>query len=113
MAQHTFGGVRFYTEQQDGTSVFVWPEEDVLVVEHIDGSDTDIVHHLGRKGTQEVALAIVVAQANWASFLALRGQTLTLALIGNATRLATLRKIDNARWHEAGAFYRATATWVG
>lgn len=113
MANNTFGGVRFYTEQQDGTSVPIWPEEDVLVVEHIDGSDTDIVHHLGRKGTQEVGLAISVAQANWASFLALRGQTLTLALIGNATRLATLKKIDNARWHEASGYYRLTATFLG
>ena len=71
------------------------------------------MHHLGKRGTQEVSYAVSVAQANWAGFLALRGQTLTLALIGNPTRLATLKKIDNARWHEASGFYRLTATFLG
>lgn len=113
MANHTFGGVRFYTEQQDGTSVPIWPEEDVLVVEHIDGSDDDIVHHLGKRGTQEVAYALSVESADWASFRALRGQTLTLALIGNATRLATLKKLENVRWHESAGKYRLTATFLG
>lgn len=110
---NTFGGVAFYQEQQQGTSVVVWPDEYVTAVEHIPGSDTDIVQHLGKRGLTEVALAIIVTSANWAAFLGQRGQTSTLALIGNATRQATLTKLDNVRWFEQTGIYKLTATWLG
>lgn len=113
MANHTFAGVQFHTEQQEGTSVPIWPRESVAAVEHIPGSDTDIVQHLGKRGAQEVTFPIVVTQANWAGFVALQGQTGTLALIGNSSRSATLTKLQNARWFESEAIYKVQATWLG
>lgn len=110
---NTFGGVAFYQEQQDATSVVVWPRESVIAVEHIPGSDTDVAQHLGRRGLQEVTIPVVVRQANWAAFVALQGQTATLALIGNANRSATLTRIQNARYFEREGIYKAQATWLG
>lgn len=113
MANHTFMGVQFHTEQQEGTSVPVWPDEEIVVVEQIEGSDDAIVHHLGRKAGQEFSLPLVVRQANWSAFSGLRGQTGTLALIGNATRQATLTKLTGGRFFAHEGFYKVTATWVG
>lgn len=103
----------FHTEQQDATSVPIWPVEYLTVVEHIPGSNDDVVHHLGRKGVQEVTIAIVVPGANWAAFSALQGQTAALNLIGNSSRQATLTKLANARWFQREAVYKAQATFLG
>lgn len=115
VGDNTFGGVSLGQEQQDGISVLIWPAEDVLAVEHIPGGSVDVVQHLGRLGTQEVQIPVVVAAGDWAGFTALQGTTATLSLIGNATRSATLRKIDRARFFANGDsdFYKAVATFVG
>ncbi len=113
MAIHTFGGVRFHTEQQELTSVPLWPSETVLAIEHVPGGDTDVIQNLGKRGAQTVPLAIVVTAANWGAFVALHGQAATLALIGNPTRLATLTQLSNVRWFEATGIYKLQATWVG
>lgn len=110
---NTFGAIPFHQEQQDGLSVAIWPSEQVTAVDHVPGSDTDVVQHLGRRGAVEVTLPVIVREANWSAFLALRGQTAALALIGNGSRQATLTKVANARWFEAEAFYRCQATWLG
>lgn len=112
MANNTFNGVQFYQEQQEGTSVLIWPKEHITAVEHIPGSDTDIVQHLGNRGVLEASFPLVVKQANWAALNALVGQTLTLALIGNSTRTATLKKLS-ARWFEREAIYKGSITFEG
>jgi hypothetical protein len=110
---HSFAGVAFQTEQQDMTSVPIWPRESVVAVEHIPGGDLDIVQHLGKRGAVEVAIPILVRTANWAAFVALQGQTAALVLTGNASRSATLIKLQNARWFEREGLYKVTATWLG
>jgi hypothetical protein len=112
VADNTFNGIQFHQEQQDGTSVLVWPVEHVTAVEHIPGSDTDVVQHLGRRGVQTVTFPLVVKQANWAALRALAGQTLTLALIGESNRQATLKKLE-ARWFEREALYKGQITFEG
>ena len=110
---NSFGAVPFHQEQQDGLSVAIWPSEQVFAVDHVPGSDVDIVQHLGRRGAVEVAIPVVVLEANWSAFLALRGQTAALVLIGNASRQATLTKIAGVRWFEDEAIYKAQATFLG
>lgn len=109
---NTFGGVAFQTEQQDARSVPIWPAEDVLAVEHVAGGNTDIVQHLGKRGTQEVTIPILIKSSDWASFAALHGQTATLVLLGNSSRQATLTKMQNARSFPEG-IYKVQATWLG
>ena len=113
MANHTFGGVQFRTEQQDGTSVPIIPPGDaVLATEHIAGGDLDVTQDLGGRGTAEVTYPLVVEQANWAAFFALYRQSATLAMIGNTSRTAKLTKLTGIKWFEAEGKYKVVATWV-
>lgn len=113
MATSTFGGVAFHLEQQEGTSVPVWPLETVLAIEHVPGGDTDVIQNLGKRGTAQVQIPVVVLAANWGAFVALQGQSATLALLGNATRAAVLTQIANVRYFQAEGLYKAQLTFVG
>lgn len=117
MANHSFGGVPFRVKQYAGraTPAIVVGNESVIVTEHIDGSDNDISHNLGRRGSVEVSRRVIVDAANWASFIALRGQTATLQLIGNPAHSATLTKVGE-QWDHTPAspndFYEGDVTFL-
>lgn len=112
MASNTFGGVQFRTIQEEGRSVpmVILPGESVIVTEHVPGGDLDVSQNLGRRGTEERTIPILVPDANWAAFVALNGQTATLAMIGNPTRPATLKKLDMRSFPDG--FYKGSATFL-
>ena len=113
MANHSFGGVQFRTEWQGNASVpIIPPGESVLVTEHVPGGDLDVTQDLGKRGAVEfVVSGVLVTAANWGALLALQGQTTTLALIANPTKLATLQKIGgDIRFYAGnGGLYRGLA----
>lgn len=117
MANHSFGSIPFRVKQYAGraTPVIVLGNETVIVTEHIPGSDNDISQNLGRRGSVEFTRRIIVDAANWASFIALRGQTATLQLIGNPAYSATLQKVGE-QWDYTPAapndFYEGDVTFL-
>jgi hypothetical protein len=115
MANHSFIGQQFRLKQQGkglSTPVVVLPNESVIVTEHIPGGNTDISQDLGRRGSVERTYRVIVAAADFAAFVALQGQTGTLALINNPARTATLRKVSEEWDSYPEGFYEGDATWL-
>lgn len=115
MANHAFMGQQFRLKQQGkgrSTPVVVLPGESVIVTEHIAGGNTDISQDLGKRGSVERTLRVILAAADFAAFIALQGQTGTLALIGNPARTATLRKVGEEWDSYPEGFYEGEATFL-
>jgi len=91
--------------------VLILPGESVTVTEHVPGADLDVTQDLGRRGTAEISLQVVIPAAGWTAFVALNGQRATLALIANPTRQAKLSLGQDFRYFVEG-FYKGTLKFL-
>lgn len=107
--QCSFGGVLFGYEQSDGPS-FREPD----LAEQVDIADipysSDRVIQFGGAASASQGIPIIVAEADWASFKALRRTTATLLMHGSSGT-AVLTGLTNIRHLPNSLGVRCTATF--